>query len=572
MISLNLGRVDLEECFIVKVTVLKCALVKFNQYHTARSNVQRIIEFIKTGQFENAKKEIRLTDGSGQFVQLMQLWFNEAMAQSQPEHALYAITKLQKLFPENPQYTSLFEQLLTHLERYEELVAFLETKKAKSLNDIFNLGFYSRKAALANKSIQYFEQALEKGITDPHEVYLNLALVYSEQLRDDAKAIEMLNKSLSLKPNYVSALHNLANLKEQHGLASEAQVLFEQILSLEPDNVVALARLSDLNIFDLPKALSYEKTVLSALQRNQTNPNAIDLLYGLGKVFDDAKHYDQAWHYYVQANQANKQTLPQYEKQWYEELITDCKTREFKIKPIDTDLEPIIVCGMFRSGSTLIERLIGASGEVGIGGEIAFLHRHFFAKSTSELMATLNERKLLESYARELRQVAGNHEKVTDKRPENFMYVDLVKALFPQAKFVWTRRNKFDNALSAYFQRLGPTQNYATDLDDILHYYQFQEHMLHVWQSKFPDTIHVVDYDELVNEPKGVGSALFNFLGLEYCNEHETFHQMAGGVKTASVWQVRRPLYAQSSGRIENYRDSILNCDLYSQFSSQLRN
>lgn len=504
------------------------------------------------------------------FESAMQVWVNLAMKLHLLDEALKPIEKLCAKHPTNTQYIGLYQELLVKAERYDKLFKLLEARLKKrnngSADDYFNLGFYARKAGWADCAIKYFEFALEKNVVGPEEVHLNLALVYSELLKQDEIAIDHLKFALSIAPNYVAAMHNLANLYEQHGLLNDAKTLFNRILALEPTNLTARARLSDLGTFSLSEAQNFEKNVLTVLPQAQDIHGEVDIYYALGKVFDDAKDYATAWSYYLKANALNKHTLPAYDKSYYESLIQECKTRELTIAPVCSNVQPIIICGMFRSGSTLLERIVGSNPSVAMGGEIEYLHKTLFGKINEELLNTLKAPDFGRNYVQQLTTVSANALYVTDKRPENFMYLDVVKALFPQAKIVWTHRELLDNCLSAFFQRLGPTQNYATELSNILHYYSVQERMLTVWSAKFDADIHVVSYDELVKTPQDTTRKLCEFLGFPYNDEDKKFHRLEGGVKTASVWQVRRPLYQSSSGRINNYRDAILNSNASAEF------
>lgn len=111
--------------------------------------------------------------------------------------------------------------------------------------------------------------------------------------------------------------------------------------------------------------------------------------------------------------------------------------------------------------------------------------------------------------------------------------------------------------MSAYFQHLGPSLNYATNLSDTLHYYTAQQKVKSHWLKKYTNDIFTVNYDELVSNPEKVLIPLFDFLGIEYKDENSTFHEKRNIVSTASVWQVRRPLYTSSSGRYKNFSEYI---------------
>jgi hypothetical protein len=138
---------------------------------------------------------------------------------------------------------------------------------------------------------------------------------------------------------------------------------------------------------------------------------------------------------------------------------------------------------------------------------------------------------------------------VTDKRPDNFLHIGFIKTMFPGARFVHTRRNRLDNLLSLYFLHLSPHMAYALDLEDAAHWYEEYERLMAHWKRLYPSDIFDVDYEVLVSDPQPVIEGLLRFLGLEWEDKLLDFHRRSDAVKTASVWQVREPLHARSSGR-----------------------
>ena len=146
---------------------------------------------------------------------------------------------------------------------------------------------------------------------------------------------------------------------------------------------------------------------------------------------------------------------------------------------------------------------------------------------------------------------------VTDKRPDNFLHIGLIKTLFPNARIIHTRRNPLDNLLSLYFLHLDPGMAYALDLDDAAHWYRENLRLMAHWKALYPDDIFDVDYDALVREPRPVIERLLDFCGLGWEDNVLNFHRGRSAVKTASVWQVRQPLHARSSGRWRNYERQL---------------
>jgi hypothetical protein len=147
---------------------------------------------------------------------------------------------------------------------------------------------------------------------------------------------------------------------------------------------------------------------------------------------------------------------------------------------------------------------------------------------------------------------------ITDKRPDNFLLIGLIKRMFPQAKIIHSTRHPIDNGLSLFMQHLHPRiAGYATNLSDIGHYYtQYRKLMAH-WKNLYSDCIFDFDYDTFVSEPEVTLSKLLGFLNLEMDESYLNFHSLGNTVKTASYWQVRQPLYQQASGRWQHYRQHL---------------
>jgi hypothetical protein len=142
---------------------------------------------------------------------------------------------------------------------------------------------------------------------------------------------------------------------------------------------------------------------------------------------------------------------------------------------------------------------------------------------------------------------------VTDKRPDNFLYIGLIKSLFPHARIIHTTRDPLDNCLSVFFLHLDHGMSYALDLMDIGHYYRQYRRLMTHWKSLYGADILDFDYDAFVREPRPAVEKLLAFCGLAWSEDCMNFQHVTNVVKTASVWQVREPLYRHASGRWRNY-------------------
>jgi hypothetical protein len=217
---------------------------------------------------------------------------------------------------------------------------------------------------------------------------------------------------------------------------------------------------------------------------------------------------------------------------------------------------------MFRSGSTLTEQLLAALPGVAAGGEISFLPQTINAELTPffESLAALSTERLdgiAARYRAEFMRVSAGAAFVTDKRLDNFLFIGLIKSLFPQAKIVHTTRDPLDNCLSIFFLHLEQQMSYALNLKDIGHYYREYRRVMAHWKSRYAGDIFDFSYDALVKDPQQQFKALCEFLGLQWPGEVPQVATRSAAIRTASVWQVREPLYTISSGRSRHYFNEL---------------
>jgi hypothetical protein len=213
---------------------------------------------------------------------------------------------------------------------------------------------------------------------------------------------------------------------------------------------------------------------------------------------------------------------------------------------------------MFRSGSTLLEQMLAGHPQITAGGELDFLP-HIAQTALApfpESIASAPPQRLqalAAQYLNRLAELFPGAAYVTDKRPDNFLYIGLIKRMFPDAKIVHTTRDPLDNCLSIFFLHLDQRMSYALDLMDIGHHYRQYLRLMAHWKSLFAADIIDIHYDALVREPKPVAERLLAFLDLEWNEQCLAVPPTGRAIKTASVWQVREPLHVRSSGRARHY-------------------
>lgn len=430
----------------------------------------------------------------------------------------------------------------------------------------YNLAFVQRQIGRFGSALACYEEALKLGATKPEEIHLNRGVILSDELRRPEAAEKELVIALELNPNYIPALQNLANLKEECGDRPAALALYERILSLNPSHYEALARLATLKTVAGPDDPLIAKLRHAIARPSSTAGEKASLSFALGMLLDGRGAYDEAFEAYTAANRLSRTAAPPgtvlYDRARHEAFVDELietLTPERRLQSAQASGDsPIFICGMFRSGSTLAERVLAAHPRVTAGGEVSLLPRLIRSNLTPfpSSMTRASAQQLTEmanSYRKGLATLFPSSDLVTDKRPDNFLNIGLIKNLFPNARIIHTTRDPLDNCLSVFFTHLDRGVGYALDLMDIGHYYtQYRRLMAH-WKSLYGADILDFDYDAFVHEPRPSVERLLKFLALEWNDACLAFQESKGVVKTASVWQVRKPLYEHASGRSRHY-------------------
>lgn len=450
--------------------------------------------------------------------------------------------------------------------RIPEAVQVYETllSERPELADVwYDLGRLLRRARRLDDALAAYGQALAKGADRPEEVHLNRAVLLTEDMNRPVEAEAELDAALKSNPDYLPAWLNLGNLHEDMGRREPAQTAYEKALVLSPGHPMALARLAGLKA-RVEAGDPMAGQLRAVLARGVDPMEQADVGFALGRLLDASGAFDEAFAAYVAANRASRDLAasrgltydPVLAEQYVDRLIAATSA---PVAPFDDDGEgPIFICGAFRSGSTLVERLLAGHSGVRQGGELDLLPTlaaNVFNPYPEALgvFDDASRRKIRDVYLNAASERVPGVGRITDKRPDNILYVGLAKTLFPRARIIHTTRNPADNALSLFFLHLSHTMLYALDLEHAAHWLAQERRLAAHWKSVWPDDVHEVAYDDLVARPEPVVRDLLAACGLDWEPDVMDFQARGEPVRTASVWQVREPLYQRSSGRWKNY-------------------
>jgi hypothetical protein len=220
---------------------------------------------------------------------------------------------------------------------------------------------------------------------------------------------------------------------------------------------------------------------------------------------------------------------------------------------------------MPRSGSTLVEQILSAHSEVFGAGEIKHLARALGQMrdrfpSMARYPAMVGEmddfhfETLGRSYLKQVEPMIGDAKRFTDKLLTNYFFVGLINLIFPDAKIVHTLRNPVDTCLSAYTKLFKDDMPHSYDFGELGRYYREYQALMAHWHEVLPKGVLMdISYEDVVGDIEGNARKLVEFVGLEWDPACVDFHQSLRPVKTASVAQVRRPVYANSVERWKKY-------------------
>jgi tetratricopeptide (TPR) repeat protein len=376
-----------------------------------------------------------------------------------------------------------------------------------------------------------------------------------------AAAAAALRRALALDPSDAEVRWLLGNILVFEGQLGEAVRLFERAVELAPQWVNAYYSLSSAKRFteaDRPLVARMTTVLETAALGDSAR---MKLEYALGKAFDDLKDYAAAIRHFDAANRIEK-GLASYDRapllSRVDELIARCTPDYFaQHAGLGVDDEtPILVVGMPRSGTTLVEQIISSHPRVAGAGELEFWVQRGseWEESGPDGLTEAATHRLAEDCLAELRRVAPGAARVTDKMPRNFLWLGLIHLVFPRARIIHCRRHPVDTCLSIYFTHFTRLTSFASDRGNLAFDYQQYQRLMAHWRAVLPpDRFLEVNYEALVADQEAGTRRLIEFCGLEWddaCLRPEGNERI---VQTASSWQARQPVYRSSVARWRNY-------------------
>lgn len=493
-------------------------------------------------------------------------WFNLGNLLMKQRHLVEAEASFEHAAHINPQdggyWNNLGNARLLQKKYIEAEIAYrraLENRESSAWN---NLGNALRGQERAEDAIQAFRQAVT---TNPAhaEAWLNLgnSLLDTEQNQAAAEAYQ---RAIALAPEKTGAHCGLGEAWLSLGKTQLACESFERALQITPlagEAWLGWVRSRRITQTDEPDIARLKHL----LQSNSPDVNdRTDMNFALGMAYDWLGQYEEAFCHFREANQLMRERT-HFDRDAFaariDHLIALYRAESFvDLASANAQSErPVIIVGMPRSGTTLVEQILSSHPQIAAGGERRFWEQQErLGVGELSIPDPASLQAVAEAYLADLATVSPSALRVTDKMPDNFLRLGLIHRALPHARIIHCRRNPVDICLSLYFQKFVWGHAYSYDLEDLAYYYQQYERLMAHWRKVLPPGILTeVQYEALVNAQEQQSRRLIEFCGLAWDNACMEFHASERSVNTASNWQVRQPIYTRSVERWRNYASWI---------------
>jgi tetratricopeptide (TPR) repeat protein len=411
-----------------------------------------------------------------------------------------------------------------------------------------------------------YRQILQQKVTPG---LLNAYGILLMDMERTAEATEILRRAHALDSESTHIRMNLAMALSNEGEFQAAQEIYRGVMRQTPE--LAEAFLNYVSITKMSEDEEVEARIRYQIEQASDVVQEEALNYAMVKIKEDKREYNTAFQHLNRACTLHKQRCGYNEKAEMErfQLIksTFCRDRIERLWGCGNESSrPLFVLGMPRSGTTLVEQILSSHGDVVGGGELPFVNTvlcNHAAITNAQPLASLSEltcehlAALSRDYLSLIEPMASNNEHVVDKMPGNFMYIGLIALMLPNAKIVHVKRNPMATCLSCLKQRFNEGHNYSYDLVDLGHYYLAYLDLMRHWHDLFPGRIFDLEYEDLTNNLEKEAARLIDYCGLGWDDACLDFHKNVRAVRTASLAQVRKPIYTSSVAFWCNYQEQM---------------
>lgn len=385
------------------------------------------------------------------------------------------------------------------------------------------------------------------------------------------EAAELFAQATAAQPSHAPGWRNLGNALRFCGRFDAAEAAYTRALEIDPIDAEAwLARvgLRRQRADDDPTP-----ALVQLWEKRGDDPDvALRIGHALAKTAEDLGDRDAAMRWLAEAKVAKAAAVghdPDATDRLYAAAIATYPRPDARAGLAGP--APILVVGAPRTGTTLVDRIIGSHGAVASVGESPAL-----SLAVKRLAATRSNRVLDEAtlaaardidpaaigqaYLAAIEPQRGDAARTVDKMPLNLLYAGLAHAALPDAPIVRLRRHPLDAVLANWRQLFAPRfghYDHNWRLDHVARWIVAVERVAAHWHAVLPAERYLeIGYEEIIADQEASTRRLLDFCGLDWDPRCLDFHANAAPVSTASAVQVREPLHARSVGawrRVESH-------------------
>ena len=458
-----------------------------------------------------------------------------------------------------------------HLVNKNSDLAMKCFEKALSINPkyipaINNLAGLHHRLGDSKLSLKYAKLALS---LQPDNIFTKnqyaKSLILNSKLDE---AIKIFRTLVNENPSHDDFKINLATALRENGEITEANKIINSVFEADFKKIEYLSYYASdkKNKLSTEQVEYYEGLLNSESTRIEEK---ITIAFAFFEFYRNQGNYDLSGKYltkFTNIHFKQREFDIDREKTFFNSIKDMFHELSFRPKDTNTNVKPVFICGMPRSGTTLCEQILSTHSKVVGAGELSLLTE---LTKIEKLIQTpldkvnyfkekINDKKFLQDVRDKYLSFIsgysnGNIEYVTDKLPHNFIFIGLIKLIFPEAKIIYCKRDPMDNCYSLYTHKfIDMAHHYSYDQVMLGKYYLLHVDLMKFWLDKHKD-IFVLDNEELVDNQEIISKALIKHCNLKWEKECLNFHNTKRQVRTASIEQVRQPINKNSIGAWKKY-------------------
>jgi len=476
---------------------------------------------------------------------------------------------LKKKFPDQAIFYNLIALAYNATDRgtdAKKILVEILKKQPKNITVLNNLGLASIQCGDSEEAERYYNKALNLKPDFPSAL-INLGNLKTNQHKSE-EAKECFLKALKIDNELIPAKISLAGYYEQLGKFEESKKLYKEIIKIDPNYTLADKSLSLIHKYNLGD--DHIKTMEEKLAKNIDEDGAQKLNFALGKAYEDIGDYEKSFKFYETGNKLYKKNIvydAKIDVEYFEKIKDFFKNNN--INPLnDYGQKMIFVVGMPRSGTTLTEQILSSHKDVYGAGELSFLKDAIQKKLLSENgELNLNTEDLDKEILKEIKDYylerikIYKNEKIylTDKAPLNFKWIGFIMAIFPNSKIIHCTRDPMDICWSNYKNTFtSKSMNYTYDFKDLANFYKTYDDLMKFWIKKFDKNIFNMVYENLIINKELEINKILKFCELAWDDNCLNFHKNKRSVSTASLAQIRQPLYNSSVQKWKSFSKDLM--------------